>query len=470
MPPERDGRDVDRPKRVAVDHKERARVEDDLGTTFLLEASAGTGKTSVLVNRYVNCVFAARDVRRVAAISFTEKAAGELRQRIREELEQRVATPKDPQGTTAIQTALDALDALDDAPIGTIHGFAARLLREFPVEARVDPAFEQLDALGSEIERGRLWDEWLTGLAGGEADEADDGGADVREAGARRDDSSQSDVGQADARRWLARLLRAGVKLDDVRGLAAGPRGVFGERYDIDPVGRPTNAPDLAADLPELTEPLRRLRDFCVKACLNPDDNGYVAAVKLVDACTELLDESFGVRDLDQLAAALFDLSTKTNKTAPGGAKANWDATRGGKEELQVRYQALVAAIAAPRERYAAYLTGLAVAVADSFSRWAGAEQLKEGRLDFTDLLGRLRDLLRDNRDARRALQARFDYLLVDEFQDTDPLQSEIVFFLSEREPLAVDWHEAVLKPGKLFVVGDPKQSIYRFRRADIAL
>ena len=100
-----------------------------------------------------------------------------------------------------------------------------------------------------------------------------------------------------------------------------------------------------------------------------------------------------------------------------------------------MRYQALVAAIAALRERYAAYLTGLAVAVADSFSRWAGAEQLRQGRLDFTDLLGRLRDLLRDDRDARRALQARFDYLLVDEFQDTDPLQSEIVFFLCEREP-----------------------------------
>ncbi len=139
-----------------------------------------------------------------------------------------------------------------------------------------------------------------------------------------------------------------------------------------------------------------------------------------------------------------------------------------------------MAAIVALRQQYAASLTGLAVAVADSFSRWAGAAQLAQGRLDFTDLLGCLRDLLKRDRTARRALQGRLDYLLVDEFQDTDPLQSEIVFFLSEREApagessaedaRADDWREVILKAGKLFVVGDPKQSIYRFRRADIAL
>ena len=71
---------------------------------------------------------------------------------------------------------------------------------------------------------------------------------------------------------------------------------------------------------------------------------------------------------------------------------------------------------------------------------------------------------------ARAALQARFRYLLVDEFQDTDPLQAEIVFLLCEREPVAADWRDTVLEPGKLFVVGDPKQSIYRFRRADIGM
>ena len=121
MPPERDGRGSGLGKRVAVDRAERDRVEgskgggdEGLGTTYLLEASAGTGKTSVLVNRYVNCVLAAGDVRRVAAITFTEKAAGELRQRIREEFEKRAGgRPADSDEAAAIEAALDMAKAAD---------------------------------------------------------------------------------------------------------------------------------------------------------------------------------------------------------------------------------------------------------------------------------------------------------------------------------------------------------------------
>ena len=77
---------------------------------------------------------------------------------------------------------------------------------------------------------------------------------------------------------------------------------------------------------------------------------------------------------------------------------------------------------------------------------------------------------MRDNLEVRAYFQRRFHYLLVDEFQDTDPLQAELIFFLSESEPLAARWSEVQLAPGKLFLVGDPKQSIYRFRRADIQI
>ena len=376
------------PERVACDQDVRDRVVGELDTTFLLEAGAGTGKTRVLVDRYVNCVLDAdwgtRDVRQVAAITFTEKAAGELRQRIREELEQRAAHAL--AGSDEATTIQTALDTLDDAPISTIHGFAGRLLREFPVEAGVDPAFEQLDELGSELGRGRLWEEWLTELAAG-------------------------DALQIAPRQWLSRLLRAGVKLADVRELAAGRRGIFGERYDIDPAPEPAGEPDLAFGLTELAEPLARLRDFCVAACSSPDDKGCAAAIDLAEACARLLAEP--PAGLDQLAAALFRLPLKTSKTAPGGVKGNWDVIQGGKEELQLRYQVLGTHIVTLRKEYAAYLTGLAVAIADSFSRWAGATQLALGRLDFTDLLGCLRDLLVRDCAARRALQGRFSYLLV---------------------------------------------------------
>ncbi len=377
----------------------------------------------------------------MAAITFTEKAAGELRQRVREEFERlAVAAVDDPPRAAVIHAALDALD---DAPISTIHGFAGRLLREFPVEAGVDPAFEQLDQLGSDLERARHWDEWLTELAASDPD--------------------------TDAtRKGLARLLRAGVRLEWLRELAVGPRGVFGERYDLEPVPPVLEEPDLRDSLAALGASLERLAAYCGSACSNTGDKGCVAALDLVDAGRALLEAP--PDDPDQLASALFALPSRSTPTAPGGAKGNWDAEQGGKDELQILYREAVAGVTDAREAYASFITRLAVAVADAFSRWAAAAQLAQGRLDFTDLLGLLRDLLAGDLVARAALQARFAYLLVDEFQDTDPLQAEIVFFLCERTPVARDWRDVVLQPGKLFVVGDPKQSIYRFRRADIGM
>ena len=429
------------PERQVCDQDVRDRVTGDLSTTFLLEAGAGTGKTRVLVDRYVACVLEAGDVRSVAAITFTEKAAGELRQRIREDLERRAAAAEP--GSTAAETVQAALDALDDAPISTIHGFAGRLLREFPVEARVDPAFEQLDALAADLERARLWREWLTELAAGEP-------------------------AMRQSRAWVTRLLRAGVKLDDVRELAVGPRGVFGERYDVDPVTAVPDEPDLAAGLAALAPGVAALATYSAGACSDPSDGGCRGAMDLVDACTSL--GTSPPPDADQVMAALIGIKLKATARGLGGRKDNWDDAQGGKDELWRRYETVADGVIALKDSYAEHITGLAVAAADRFSRWAGEVQLSLGRLDFTDLLGCLRDLLVHDREARRLLQRRFRYLLVDEFQDTDPLQAEIVFFLCERRALASDWREVVLAPGKLFLVGDPKQSIYRFRRADIAM
>ena len=116
--------------------------------------------------------------------------------------------------------------------------------------------------------------------------------------------------------------------------------------------------------------------------------------------------------------------------------------------------------------RYGAYVVALALGVAARFARFAAERQRGLGLLDFDDLLGVARDLLLRH-GPRRYFQQRFRYLLVDEFQDTDPLQAELVFLLGEREPATDDWRRVDLQPGKLFLVGDPKQAIYRFRGAD---
>jgi ATP-dependent helicase/nuclease subunit A len=99
-------------------------------------------------------------------------------------------------------------------------------------------------------------------------------------------------------------------------------------------------------------------------------------------------------------------------------------------------------------------------------------EKVKARRqaVDQLDLLIKLRDLLVRDRDVRQEFQALFDHVFVDEFQDTDPLQAEIVLFLCERGALASRWEDVVLREDSLTLVGDPKQSIYRFRRADVAV
>ena len=94
----------------------------------------------------------------------------------------------------------------------------------------------------------------------------------------------------------------------------------------------------------------------------------------------------------------------------------------------------------------------------------------KAGALDFLDLLLKARNLVRDDADVRRSFQQRFKRLFVDEFQDTDPLQAEILLLLAADDPSVTDWREVRPVPGKLFIVGDPKQSIYRFRRADVGI
>src|SRR4029078_2715189 len=96
------------------------------------------------------------------------------------------------------------------------------------------------------------------------------------------------------------------------------------------------------------------------------------------------------------------------------------------------------------------------------------ALKAREGALDFLSLLLLARDLVRDNIDVRRHFQKRFTRIFVDEFQDTDPLQAELLLLLAADDPMEVRWQHVTPAPGKLFIVGDPKQSIYRFRRADV--
>src|SRR5215472_7632856 len=122
----------------------RERIRKDLDTTLIVEAAAGTGKTTELINRIISILASGRTtVDRIIAVTFTDKAAGELKLRLRSELEKaRAAAGRDEERRQNLE---HALAHLEEARAGTIHSFCADLLRERPVEAGIDPKFEPLD-------------------------------------------------------------------------------------------------------------------------------------------------------------------------------------------------------------------------------------------------------------------------------------------------------------------------------------
>ncbi|HEX5229059.1 MAG TPA: UvrD-helicase domain-containing protein, partial [Bryobacteraceae bacterium] len=141
------------------DSDARRRIRTSLDESLIVEASAGTGKTTELVARIVAVVARGlTTIDRIVAVTFTNKAAGELKLRLRQELDRARDRSADPQERSHIE---DALERLEEASVGTIHSFCAQILRERPVEALVDPAFEELNEQQASRIYQRAFRAWL---------------------------------------------------------------------------------------------------------------------------------------------------------------------------------------------------------------------------------------------------------------------------------------------------------------------
>jgi len=434
-------------------HRERAIAARDVNV--LVDAGAGTGKTTLLVRRLVEMIAPTDDgpavpLSRIAAVTFTRKAAGELRLRVRERLLSTLAKPATPlQGERLAR----ALAESDIAFIGTIHGFADRLLRMKPVEARLSPAYEiveETDALCRETfelllqaaEAGRLAEELDgTGCDAARAREAEDAIRTALEAEVRAESRELAwttwsgldalfagfilhrDVPPPEAKPASFQRARVLEKVAELRELAAASEGVGkGSRWMAGAVTR-------LRRIEGLTEPVDLYREIARFVRHAPGDS---------------------------------DLQMRRDFPDDPAGWAAWKAWRGDKSTLGLREELL-----RPLHRWmATRLVRVFPAVVAMYEKVKGRHQA----VDQVDLLLRLRDLLRDDRSVRAELQGLFDHVFVDEFQDTDPLQAEIVLFLCEEGARASRWDEVSLAPGKLTLVGDPKQSIYRFRRADISV
>ena len=336
-----------------------------------------------------------------------------------------------------------ALTQLEQAHVGTIHAFCADLLRERPVEAGVDPLFDVL----TEPASARLFDEafgrWLQEVL-----------ADPPE-GVRRA-LRRSAFGGEDGP--VDRLRKAAWDLAQWRDFTTPwTRNPFDRDRDIESlvsllheVAELTRNPASTNDpLFYGTDPIRRLSD----------------EIGLQQAFGDA-----GAVDYDGWEAGLVDLSRDR-------ALANLKQGRGASYRQGVARDRVSSGITDLRARLDQFRMDADADLAallqqelrGALDRY-GQMKAKDGALDFLDLLLVARNLVRDNRSVREGFQDRFKRIFVDEFQDTDPLQAEILLLLAADDPSETDWRQARPLPGRLFLVGDPKQSIYRFRRADVAI
>jgi ATP-dependent helicase/nuclease subunit A len=407
---------------VPIDEEHRETARRDLSACFVVEAGAGTGKTTLMVDRILHIVRSgAASIEEVLAITFTEKAAAELRVRLRARLD---AAARDAEGDERVRFRL-SLDRFDQAQISTIHALAGTLLRERPVEARLDPEFQTLDDTGAELGFDEAWNEWL-------------------------DDQLAGDPPAA------RRALNLGLELEHIRTAAKLLHDQRDLVPDIWPAPEQPKPPAaLVAWLVERAHELEAL----IPCCITEDDGlrqirRFVRWAGIVSGATP---EAF-----ERLLALAESVKAKGNQNnwKPKSACADQKSIcREIDQHLQEAKAALGQAVTA---EMAAWLAG--------FVRHYEHQRRERGQAEFQDLLIWARDLLRHSRPARAYFQRRFRYILVDEFQDTDPLQAEIVFFLAEDGTSADRWQDVCLRPGKLFIVGDPKQAIYRFRRADLGI
>jgi ATP-dependent helicase/nuclease subunit A len=430
------------------DHAAREAAATTFDRNVVVIAGAGTGKTTLLVNRLVYLLMRRADpldLSRIVALTFTNKAATEMKLRLRERLRALVhSESRDDQagsGTVSMAdlrlrfgwTADDivvraeaALRDLEKAQIGTLHSFAAHLLRLYPVEAGVSPTFET-DEDGSRFEEHFTgeWELWLDRQLGPEG---------------------------PDHERW--RVLLAAFDLEDLRQLAYS---LHSELIDLDGLREQLSE----SRLPQALSEWFLERQAQAARLLSRYDGQKRRKVELmlaamVDLFGHVLSD--GLQGIATCPAECREMLDKELGKAPAG----WsEADFGEAESLQRIANRLLKVDHGLLRQLLEVLGPFVLSLRTSF--------LDTGWLTFDGLVGKARSLLRDHPMIREQLKRDYRALLVDEFQDTDPVQYEIVLYLAEQPgQQSPSWRHLELEAGKLFIVGDPKQSIYAFRRADI--
>jgi len=424
--------------------------------SILVEAGAGSGKTAVMAGRIAAMLAEGVSPRAIAAVTFTELAASELLSRVREF----VADLSDGKIATELRVALPhglsqahrdnlaaASTAIDEITCSTIHGFCQRLIKPYPAEADIDPGAGVMDRNQADLTFLEIVDGWLRErLSGGQ--------------GGILAEMVLHSPGET-----VALVHKIAENLRRRRTLAAPP---------ISPLdGRLTAFRQAAADFagfmhgtgttePETVVIVERLVEMATALANGSDPATPAGLVQLLtsrphpDLCTK---------------AGTFASYRKKGKWAAAAKQAGLSKADGDRlnDDADAHYTACCDAWISLLQAAASQALAALIEEARPVLQRYRDHKRASAQLDFDDLIFAARDMLRDHDEVRRALGQRFAHVLVDEFQDTDPLQTEIFWRLCG-EPVEGndDWTRFRIRPGALFLVGDPKQAIYRFRGADV--
>jgi ATP-dependent helicase/nuclease subunit A len=432
------------------DESARQEIRTRLDSTIFVEAGAGSGKTTELVARIVELICTQTALLgEIAAITFTEAAAAELRARVRAELE-RVAragsrddlvAPGERESSAELaeraKRAAEAIDHIDEAVITTIHGFCHRILSEHPVEAGLPPRFEVLDEVRQSLAWKAEWESMVDALG-------DD------EMGGRLFE--------------LAALL--GIKNRRLEALA---RDVAVE-WDA----CQTTRPDVEAVVDRARRVVEQVRQQLYEA-LERASAARSGCSDVNDRLFRLCEQAGGLGRLVRPGADWRDVLAVVSSKSFALGSANVGQAQLWGPEREVARQDLQLAMQY-RKALVDEVSDLCLpalgALFDVFAREAAAERCRRGELLFHDLLVLARDVLLSDAGVRKAVRSKYRFLLVDEFQDTDPLQLEIAELIGRPVSAAAEpgrlFPVGDPEPGRLFRVGDPQQSIYRFRGADL--
>ena len=423
---------------ILADSQDRFLAETTWDRNVVVVAGAGTGKTTILVNRILNLLMREPNplaITEIVALTFTNKAATEMKLRLRAQL-LRVTEQTDDlialfrtryhlSTEEVSERARMALEQMEKAQIGTLHSFAAHLLRLHPMESEIDPQFQEDDGSRFKELFQSNWDRWLDDELGS--------------AGLQHD-------------RW--RRVLSGNTLDDLQQFASALSGDF---VDLDELDRQCRSLSLEGNLRDW---IAATHDRAA-TLLSEHDRPKRRKVEqmLADAM------QFLALLLDQGPPGLACVSPEErlvlNKDL-GKAPAGWDNTAFEEATSIIGVAQQLLTVDQP------YFQDV-VTLLRPFLQQVRHGFRTSGWIAFDGLLARAKMLLRDHPTVRARIKQTYRAILVDEFQDTDPVQYEIILYLGERAAShQIDWQNIDLEPGKLFIVGDPKQSIYAFRRADI--